>query len=221
MRPEPPCTTARRPGTMTSGGGDARPRSLIRCRRSRSRSWRRSACIYIVSQFLRNSVGVIAPNLATEIGLSPIEIGLLSSVYLLFVRGGADSARRRARPLRPEAAACWSASAITVLGCVLFALAHDAGGLIAARVLLGFGTVLLPDGAARALCALVSAGAVLDASPASSSASARSARCSRPRRSPLPPRAIGWRMTFLGVGVCAAAIGAAGLADRHATIRPA
>jgi hypothetical protein len=37
--------------------------------------------LYIVSQFLRNSVGVIAPNLADEIGLSPIEIGLLSSIY--------------------------------------------------------------------------------------------------------------------------------------------
>ena len=28
----------------------------------------------------------------------------------------------------------------TVLGCVLFAMAHDAGGLVAARALLGFGT---------------------------------------------------------------------------------
>ncbi len=36
--------------------------------------------IYIVSQFLRNSVGVIAPNLATELGLSASEIGLLASV---------------------------------------------------------------------------------------------------------------------------------------------
>ena len=28
--------------------------------------------LYIVSQFIRNSVGVIAPNLVTEIGLTPI-----------------------------------------------------------------------------------------------------------------------------------------------------
>jgi hypothetical protein len=33
--------------------------------------------VYIVSQFLRNSIGVIAPNLAHELGLSPGEIGLL------------------------------------------------------------------------------------------------------------------------------------------------
>lgn len=37
--------------------------------------------IYIVSQFLRNSVGVIAPNLAAELALSPVEVGLLSSTF--------------------------------------------------------------------------------------------------------------------------------------------
>ena len=37
--------------------------------------------LYIVSQFLRNSVGVIAPDLAAEIGLSPLQIGFLSSIY--------------------------------------------------------------------------------------------------------------------------------------------
>ena len=31
--------------------------------------------IYIVSQFLRNSIGVIAPNLAAELALSPAEHG--------------------------------------------------------------------------------------------------------------------------------------------------
>ena len=39
--------------------------------------------VYIVSQFLRNSIGVIAPNLAKELALSPGEIGLLSSVFFL------------------------------------------------------------------------------------------------------------------------------------------
>ena len=37
--------------------------------------------LYIVSQFLRNSVAVIAPNLTAEIGLTPLELGLLSSIY--------------------------------------------------------------------------------------------------------------------------------------------
>src|ERR1051325_10570544 len=39
------------------------------------------AAIYLVSQFLRNSVGVIAPDLAREIGLNAAEIGLLSSAF--------------------------------------------------------------------------------------------------------------------------------------------
>src|SRR2546421_10539695 len=39
------------------------------------------AAIYLVSQFLRNSVGVIAPDLAAEIGLSAGEIGLFSSAF--------------------------------------------------------------------------------------------------------------------------------------------
>ena len=39
------------------------------------------AAIYLVSQFLRNSVGVIAPDLAAEIGLNAGEIGLLSSAF--------------------------------------------------------------------------------------------------------------------------------------------
>ena len=36
------------------------------------------ATIYLVSQFLRNSVGVIAPDLAREIGLNAAEIGRAS-----------------------------------------------------------------------------------------------------------------------------------------------
>ena len=57
--------------------------------------------IYIVSQFLRNSVGVIAPDLAPELGLSAAEIGLLVERFLFRLRGGANSARGGARPVRP------------------------------------------------------------------------------------------------------------------------
>ena len=39
----------------------------------------------MVSQFLRNSIGVIAPDLASEIGLSAAEIGLLrASIFFAF-----------------------------------------------------------------------------------------------------------------------------------------
>jgi MFS family permease len=95
--------------------------------------------LYIVSQFLRNSVGVIAPNLAAEMGLSPIEIGLLSSIYF-FVFAATQLplgvALDRFGPKR-----CMLASiAVTVAGSVAFALAHDVFGLVVSRALLGFGT---------------------------------------------------------------------------------
>ena len=76
--------------------------------------------LYIVSQFLRNSVGVIAPNLADEIGLTPIEIGLLSSAFFFVFAAAQIAARGGARPFRPEAvhagvgaaSPCWAAVAV-------------------------------------------------------------------------------------------------------------
>ncbi len=59
--------------------------------------------LYIVSQFLRNSVGVIAPDLAAEVGLSPIEIGLLSSIYFFVFAATQLPARGGARPIRAQA----------------------------------------------------------------------------------------------------------------------
>ncbi|NJL08693.1 MAG: MFS transporter, partial [Methylacidiphilales bacterium] len=41
------------------------------------------AGIYVISQFLRGSVGVIAPDLARELALNAAEIGLLSSLFFL------------------------------------------------------------------------------------------------------------------------------------------
>src|SRR3954453_13038347 len=37
--------------------------------------------VYIVSHFLRNSIGLIAHNFELELALSPVEIALLSSVF--------------------------------------------------------------------------------------------------------------------------------------------
>ena len=95
--------------------------------------------LYIVSQFLRNSVGVIAPNLAAEVGLSPIEIGLLSSIYFFCFAATQlplGVALDRFGPKR-----CMLVSiAVTVAGSTAFALAHDVSGLVVSRALLGFGT---------------------------------------------------------------------------------
>ena len=66
---------------MTTESGSAPPRAVNPLSAIALAVVATLGVLYIVSQFLRNSVGVIAPNLAAEIGLSPIEIGLLSSIY--------------------------------------------------------------------------------------------------------------------------------------------
>ncbi|MDB5599237.1 MAG: hypothetical protein JWN71_1281 [Xanthobacteraceae bacterium] len=94
---------------------------------------------YMVSQFLRNSVGVIAPDLAAELGLSASEIGVLSSVFFLVFAGAQlplGVALDRFGPRR-----CMLACAgIAVAGAVVFAQAHTPTGLIVGRILLGLGS---------------------------------------------------------------------------------
>ncbi len=95
--------------------------------------------LYIVSQFLRSSVGVIAPNLAAEIGLSPLDIGLLSSIYFFVFAAVQLPLGVALDRFGPKLCMLVSAG-ITVVGCVVFALASSVGGLIAGRALLGLGT---------------------------------------------------------------------------------
>ena len=95
--------------------------------------------IYIVSQFLRNSVGVIAPNLAAELALSPVEVGLLSSTFFFVFAAVQNSRWRGARPLRPadlpDGWRCHHA-----VGTIVFAAAVSPVILIFGRALLGLGT---------------------------------------------------------------------------------
>jgi predicted MFS family arabinose efflux permease len=95
--------------------------------------------IYIVSQFLRNSVGVIAPNLASELGLTASEIGLLASVFFFSFAAAQiplGVALDRYGPRR----CMLVCAAIAILGTVMFALAASPVWLIAARVLMGLGS---------------------------------------------------------------------------------
>lgn len=95
--------------------------------------------LYMMSQFLRNSVGVIAPDLASEINLSAVEIGLLSSVYFLMFGLGQIPLGIALDRFGPKPCLLVSA-AIAVAGCVVFALAHSVTGLVLGRALLGLGT---------------------------------------------------------------------------------
>jgi MFS family permease len=161
--------------------------------------------LYIVSMFLRNSVGVIAPNLAAEMGLAPIQIGLLSSIYFFCFASmqlPLGIALDRFGPKR-----CMLASLmVTVTGCAVFATARDASGLVAGRALLGFGTAsfLMAPVALYARwfpperfstfagiqLGIGSLGAICATAPLA-----------------FATASFGWRATFLGVGGCAVVIG--------------
>jgi MFS family permease len=95
--------------------------------------------LYIVSQFLRNSVGVIAPDLAAEVGLSPMEIGLLSSIYFFCFAATQLPLGVALDRFGPKMCMLVSV-AVTVAGSAAFAVAHSVGGLVIGRALLGFGT---------------------------------------------------------------------------------
>ncbi len=95
--------------------------------------------LYIVSQFLRNSVGVIAPDLAAEMDLSPVQLGLLSSIY--FFAFAATQLPLGVALDRFGPRNCMLVSiAVTAAGSMAFALSRDVNGLVFSRALLGFGT---------------------------------------------------------------------------------
>lgn len=163
------------------------------------------AALYLVSQFLRNSVGVIAPDLAAEMGLKPIELGLLSSIYFFafaLIQIPLGVALDRFGP-KLCMLACVG---FTVLGCALFAAAQSSGSLTIARALQGLGTASF----LMAPCAIYARwfpperfstitgiqlgvgtiGALLATAPLA-----------------FATATIGWRMTFLVIGLSAAVTG--------------
>jgi MFS family permease len=95
--------------------------------------------IYMVSQFLRNSVGVIAPDLAAELGLTAVDIGLLSSAFF-FAFAAVQLPLGMAMDRFGPKACLLVCAAVTIVGTVLFAAASSTTGLIVARVLLGIGS---------------------------------------------------------------------------------
>jgi len=95
--------------------------------------------IYIVSQFLRNSIGVIAPNVAAEIGLSAAEIGLLSSTFFFVFAAVQIPVGVVLDRFGPRLCLIVGA-AVTVVGTAVFAAAASPGALVLGRALLGLGT---------------------------------------------------------------------------------
>ena len=161
--------------------------------------------LYMMSQFLRNSVGVIAPDLAAEIRLSAAEIGLLSSVYFLMFGIAQIPLGIALDRFGPKTCLLVSA-VVAVAGCAVFALAHTASGLVAGRILLGLGTAsfLMAPLALYARWFVPSQfstitglqlgigtlGSLLATVPLA-----------------FATAAVGWRATFLGIGVITIGIG--------------
>src|SRR5262245_2552836 len=161
--------------------------------------------LYIVSQFLRNSVGVIAPNLAAELALSPWDIGLLSSIYFFCFAATQLPLGVALDRFGPKLCLLVSI-ALAVIGCLVFALAQSVSGLVVGRALLGFGTAsfLMAPVALYARwfpperfstltgihLGIGSLGALLATAPLAFSTAS-----------------FGWRTTFLGVGAFTIVIG--------------
>lgn len=93
---------------------------------------------YGISQFLRNSIGVIAPNLAEELHLSASEIGLLASLFFFSFSAAQIPLGLALDRYGPRRCMLFCAF-VAVTGAFLFAWAPSPGWLITARILLGLG----------------------------------------------------------------------------------
>jgi MFS family permease len=93
---------------------------------------------HVMSQFLRNSVGVIAPNLAQDIGLGAAGIGLLSSAFFLSFAAAQIPLGVAIDHYGPRRVMS-SCVAIMVLGVTVFALGTSAETVILGRALMGLG----------------------------------------------------------------------------------
>src|SRR6266545_4022178 len=94
--------------------------------------------LYTVSQFFRNTIAVIAPELAVELHLSAIDIGLLASAFFFSFTAAQmplGMALDRFGPKRCILACI----AVLVVGIAVFSFAETASGLIAGRILIGLG----------------------------------------------------------------------------------
>ena len=94
--------------------------------------------IHIVSQFLRNSIGVIAPNLAQDLGLGAAGIGFLASAFFLGFASAQIPLGIAIDRWGPRLAMSVSMG-LAVVSVVLFAIAPSSEFLIVSRILMGVG----------------------------------------------------------------------------------
>lgn len=158
----------------------------------------------ILSQFLRSSTGVIAPDIMADLGLAAQDMGYLSSAFfiifaLLQIPVGVLLDRYGVRRVLA------TMMVVTVVGSVVFAQGSSVTELVTARLMMGFGCAGLMVGSLVVLSrwcrpeqftrmmallfAAANAGSLVATLPLAASAAA-----------------FGWRVTFLGLAVIAAAL---------------
>jgi len=97
------------------------------------------ALSYMVSQFLRNSIGVIAPDIAAEMAIPAAQIGVLSSAFFFSFAAmqlPLGVAIDRFGPKR-----CMLVCGVVVIAsALLFAAGRTPAELVAARIIMGVGT---------------------------------------------------------------------------------
>jgi predicted MFS family arabinose efflux permease len=94
---------------------------------------------YVLSQFLRNSIGVLAPDIAAEMHIAASEIGVLSSAFFFAfaaVQLPLGVAIDRFGPKRCMLAC----AAVVIASALLFAAGRTPAELVAARIVMGVGT---------------------------------------------------------------------------------
>ncbi len=92
----------------------------------------------LVSQFLRSSISVIGPNLVTELNLSAAGLALLSSSFFLAFAVAQIPVGMLIDRFGPRVTMLWS-TVLAVAGCVVFALGSDLNTLVFGRVLMALG----------------------------------------------------------------------------------
>lgn len=96
------------------------------------------ALLAIVSQFLRSSIGVIAPDLVEDLSLSAETLGLAGGVFFLAMGIAQIPVGMSFDRIGARMTVAWI-SVFALAGCALMATAESATALIAGRFLAGFG----------------------------------------------------------------------------------
>ncbi len=96
------------------------------------------AAAYVLSQFFRTALAVVAPEIAADLGLDPARLGILSSAWFWAFAAAQipiGVALDRWGPRRTVATLFCAAG----LGCLVFALAGSLGAAVVGQILIGIG----------------------------------------------------------------------------------